>query len=121
MKYKTTTYTTLILTITTIVWSSGVGSAQNQAKTKVDTSKAMKQNVQPLVLPAPLAPANGQKRIDSLPAINPAYYDSAVKGAEYQNRGAEDRRSPTADPNVIPNKRVSDNQPTMPNAPAETK
>ena len=86
--------------------------AQTRTKTKVDTSKAMKRNPQPFVVP-PEKPLQ-QTTMDTLPAVNKAYYDSAVRRSEYQNRGAEDRRSPTYDPNVIPGKRVPANEPQPP-------
>lgn len=45
---------------------------------------------------------------------NPVYRNG-IRQAEYQNRGAEDRRNPhSADPNAIPNKRVPERQRAAP-------
>lgn len=80
----------------------------NAQNIKVDTSKAMKQNAQPFVIPEPVPPVPIDQNKEAAPAVNKQYYDSAIRNAEYQNRGAEDRRSPLTDPNVVPPKRVSD-------------
>jgi hypothetical protein len=80
--------------------------AQNSPKTVQDTSKAWKRKYQPVVIPDP--PVTGPiLRTDSQGIYNNRIYQNGIKGAEYQNRGAEDRRNVnTADPNAIPNKQV---------------
>lgn len=102
----------IVATIATLACNFSPTYAQTRTKTKVDTSKAMKRNPQPFVVP-PEKPLQ-QPSLDSLPAVNKSYYDSAVRRSEYQNRGAEDRRNPVMDPNVIPNKRVPANEPQPP-------
>lgn len=81
-------------------------TAQNSPKRQQDTSKAWKQKYQPVVVPDP--PVTGPQRISDTPGIyNNKVYENGIKGAEYQNRGAEDRRDPTsADPKATPNKQV---------------
>jgi hypothetical protein len=81
-------------------------AAQNSPKTVQDTSKAWKKKYQPVVIPDP--PVTGPiLRTDSQRIYNNRIYENGIKGAEYQNRGAEDRRNANpADPNAIPNKQV---------------
>ena len=81
-------------------------AAQNSPKTIQDTSKAWKRKYQPVVIPDP--PVTGPiLRSDSQGIYNNRIYQNGIKGAEYQNRGAEDRRNVnTADPNAIPNRQV---------------
>jgi hypothetical protein len=98
--------------IASILWSVILISialevtAQNSPKTVQDTSKAWKRKYQPVVIPDP--PVTGPiMRTDSPGSYNNPIYQNGIKGAEYQNRGAEDRRNVnTADPNAIPNKQV---------------
>jgi hypothetical protein len=80
--------------------------AQNSPKTVVDTSKAWKKKYQPVVIPDP--PVTGPiLKADSQGLYNNRIYENGIKGAEYQNRGAEDRRNVNpAEPNAIPNKQV---------------
>jgi hypothetical protein len=80
--------------------------AQNSPKTVLDTSKAWKKKYQPVVIPDP--PVTGPiLRTDSQSLYNNRIYENGIKGAEYQNRGAEDRRNINpANPNAIPNKQV---------------
>jgi hypothetical protein len=81
-------------------------AAQNSPKTMQDTSKAWKRKYQPIVIPDP--PVTGPiLRTDSPGSYNNRIYNNGIKGAEYQNRGAEDRRNVNpAEPNAIPNKQV---------------
>lgn len=95
----------IFLSATVCLLSAATAMSQN---IKVDTSKAMKQNAQPFIIPEPVPPVPIDQGREAPPAVNKQYYDSAIKNAEYQNRGAEDRRNPTTDPNVVPPKRVSD-------------
>lgn len=98
--------------LASIVWSVVLiaiafhATAQNSPKTVQDTSKAWKRKYQPVVIPDP--PVTGPiLRTDSQGIYNNRIYENGIKGAEYQNRGAEDRRNVnTADPNAIPNKQV---------------
>gem|GEM_PF-1446353 len=78
--------------------------AQRQVK---DTSKAMKRSPLPQLKPEPgtVVPL---RPLDSLPATRPELYKPEKGEESYQNRGAEDRRNPASDPNVIPNKRAAD-------------
>lgn len=80
--------------------------AQNSPKTVLDTSKAWKKKYQPVVIPDP--PVTGPMlRTDSEKLYNNRIYQNGIKGAEYQNRGAEDRRNVNpAAPDAIPNKQV---------------
>ena len=81
-------------------------AAQNSPKTVVDTSKGWKKKYQPVVIPDP--PVTGPViRTDTQGLYNNRIYENGIKGAEYQNRGAEDRRNVNpAEPNAIPNKQV---------------
>lgn len=81
-------------------------AAQNSPKTVQDTSKAWKKKYQPVIIPDP--PVTGPVlRTDSQGSYNNRIYNNGIKGADYQNRGAEDRRNVNpADPNAIPNKQV---------------
>ncbi len=81
-------------------------SAQNSPKRHQDTSKAWKRNHQTRVIPDPPVTGPLQKTDTHRVYINPVY-DSGIKRAEYQNRGAEDRRNLNpGEPNAIPNKQV---------------
>lgn len=72
--------------------SIGFAAFSRQVK---DTAKILKY--------APVAPLHGA---DS-GAYNNRIYRNSLKKAEYQNRGAEDRRNPnSADPNAIPDRRM---------------
>ncbi|WP_118973082.1 hypothetical protein [Taibaiella koreensis] len=70
-------------------------SVASMAQTGKDTARNLKyEPASPL-----LGPDSG--------AYNNQIYRNSIKNAEYQNRGAEDRRNPnSADPNAQPNKQV---------------
>ena len=83
-----------------------ISSAQNSPKRQQDTSKAWKRNYQTKVIPDPAVTGPLRKTDSTRVYINPIY-DSGIKRAEYQNRGAEDRRNLNpGEPNAIPNKQV---------------
>jgi hypothetical protein len=68
--------------------------------------QSLEKKYQPVVIPDP--PVTGPiLRADSQGLYNNRIYENGIKGAEYQNRGAEDRRNvDPANPNAIPNKQV---------------
>jgi hypothetical protein len=83
-----------------------ISSAQNSPKRQQDTSKAWKRTYQTKVIPDPAVTGPLQKTDTTRVYINPIY-DSGIRRAEYQNRGAEDRRNLNpGEPNAIPNKQV---------------
>ena len=99
------TTATLLLSIVLISTALEV-AAQNSPNTVQDTSKAWKKKYQPVVVPDP-AVTGPILRADSPGLYNNRVYENGIKGAEYQNRGAEDRRNESpSDPNAIPNKQV---------------
>lgn len=64
---------------------------------------------QPVVVPDP--PVTGPILQRDTLGYNNRIYREGIKNAEYQNRGAEDRRNPNSgDPNAMPNKQVPDEQ-----------
>lgn len=100
---------TVLLGFAFIVYAHDA-QAQNSPKHQVDTSKAWKKRYQPVVVPDP--PVTGPlQKTDTQGVYNNRIYENGIKSAEYQNRGAEDRRNiNTADPNAIPNKQVPANE-----------
>ena len=85
---------------------ASVATAQNSPKTQQDTSKAWKQKYEPVAVPDP-AVTGPQRTTDTSGVYNNRVYQNGIRSAEYQNRGAEDRRDATSsDPKAIPNQQV---------------
>lgn len=94
----------LFFTLCFIYASANFASAQSHTPGSRDT-QAVNHRV------SVREPANDR---DTVRYDNPVYRNG-IRQAEYQNRGAEDRRNPhSADPNAIPNKRVPDKQRAAP-------
>lgn len=80
-------------------------AAQHDPKMVQDTSRAWRRNPQPPATPQDRPPASWLKTDTAV--YNNDLYWKGIRSAEYQNRGAEDRRNPlSTDPNAIPNKQV---------------